>query len=118
LKTDIESLLLSLRPDGHEQDVTPSSGWTERIQSNVQRWHFGRLLLFLGLGMAVTIVAWTALSAFSTVIEEYDAPGLAVFARYVLLALGLVVPAVLLVVTWLWSGQDKKGRSAKAGIPR
>jgi len=112
LKTDIETLLLSLRPEGHEQSVPPASGWTGRIQTSIQCWHYGRLLLLLGPGILVTIVAWTAFSAFSTVIEEYDAPRSALLVRYALLALGLVVPMILLVVTWLWFGRDKKNHVA------
>jgi len=112
LKTDVETLLLSLRRDVDEQGVPLASGWTGRIRANVQRWHYGRLLLLLGLGVLVTIVSWTAFGAFSTVIEEYDAPRFAVLVRYALLVLGLVVAVILLVVTWLWFGRDNTSQVA------
>jgi hypothetical protein len=107
LRTDIETLLLSLRASAPGPGVPPEAGWTGRIRANIQRWHFARLLLLLGLGSILTIVAWTAFSAFSTVIEEYDPPRFAFLVRYALLALGLLVPVILVAVTWLWLGRDK-----------
>ena len=114
LKTDIESLLPSWRHEnGDEDDRAPGTGCAARVQTTVRAWHIARLLLLLALGIAATFVTWTAFAAFSTAIEDYDAPALAFVARYALLSMGLVIPVVLLVLTWWWLG--RRGKSTRLG---
>lgn len=110
LQTDIETLLPALRTA--EEPSPQDQGWAGRVQANVRRWRFGRLLMILAPGALVTVVAWTAFSTFSTVNQNYDASPFAYIVRYALLMLGLFVPLVLFVLTWWWLGREKTRRAA------
>src|SRR5262245_20012435 len=83
-----------------EEPSPQDQGWAGRVQANVRRWRFGRLLMILAPGALVTVVAWTAFSTFSTVNQNYNASPFAYIVRYALLMLGLFVPLVLFVLTW------------------
>jgi predicted anti-sigma-YlaC factor YlaD len=70
------------------------------------------MLLLLAGGVPSTVVVSTAFGAFSTAIMERDAPWFAHVVRFVLLALGLAVPIMLLVLTWWWLSRDRTRQKA------
>jgi hypothetical protein len=109
LRTDIETLLPALRPsDDDLSDAIPlGASWIDHACANVRAWRSGKLALTLVFGVLLTIVAWTAFGAFSAALVEQDAPASAVVLRYVLLALGLLIPIVMLIITWWWLGRRR-----------
>lgn len=113
LRTDIEALLPALR---HGSDLRPDdpimldARWTARAQARIRGWHYGRLLMLLAAGFALTVVAWAAFSAFSTVVVKQDAPRPAHVVRYAFLVLGMVIPAALFVVSWWWFGGARRAK--------
>ena len=106
LEQDVESLLPGLRlPD---DALPPDAGWWLRTRENVRRWHGGRLLLVLTLGLLVTLAAGAGISTFDQVqASRGDAPALAHAARAVLTGLVVAVPLVLLTFTWWWLGRRR-----------
>jgi hypothetical protein len=109
LRTDIETLLPGLRHTGvlEPGDAIDEGHWTGRVQARLHRWHYGKLLLLLAAGSLLTVVAWTAFSAFSTVVLDHEAPRSAHAVRYSLLIVGVVIPAALFVITWWWFGGNR-----------
>jgi hypothetical protein len=113
LRTDVEGLLRSLSESDAAlvTDRRPPHGWFGRAQLRVGRWHLGRLVMTLVLGVGISVIAWTAFGTFSRVAEEYDAPPLAHAIRYLMLVIGVLVPSVLLVLIWWWLGRDRAGEA-------
>jgi hypothetical protein len=107
-RTDIESLLPSLPREEHE--LSSDSSWYQRAEARVHRWHYARLLLVLVLGTVVTIVAWTAFASFSEALRENEPPLLAYVIRYIFVALGVLVPVLLVLTIWWWLGREGANR--------
>jgi hypothetical protein len=108
LRTDIESLLLSLPREEHE--ISSDSNWYRRAEARVRRWHYARLLFVLVLGAFVTIIAWTAFASFLEALSENDPPLLAYVIRYIFVALGVLVPVLLVLMIWWWLGRETANR--------
>lgn len=103
VRTDVQSLLPTLARRTPAQPAA-GTGRIGELRARIAEWHAGRLFLVIAPGLAVTIVAWTAFTAFADAVQSHDAPLVAHVLRYALAAIGVAVPLALFALIWAWLG--------------